>query len=1145
MMPISFGRAFFAPLFITIALFGALFSFASAASVSVIAGGNGSWSSPVPYSFYSYTSPVHVTGSYTLPADWVGTIYIWQDGVQMPQTLTVSNLSGTAPKPGTFDINLGIQPATPSPHTIFIEFFGGSSCFILGTCAGTASNWTDEQVSQRVYTASDSPDPVLSISYDANGTLPLNSPAFNFSNVPVNTTDTRTLYVRNVGGGTAVGAASIAGGPNPFYCVGTCTYSIPAGAPAVPIQVQYAPTSIGMNSSGVLNFGCTTPLCAQVNANLTGNSVAAATPPAITLNTSSLNFGTVNVGSFADAPVKITNSGGGILTGTITFGNPAYTCLPSCNYTIPAGSSYTPVIRFTPTTSGAQNTNANFSGGTVATSIPVTGSGNTKSILDVNVVGSWNPLEWAIGSPVAVGQTVYQTIEVRNIGVGAMNGSAAGVDGNSNGIKDSIEAGWHCVSVNGVPVTDATCNFTNLVNGGPPAIVQMSFTGSMSNIGGNAESFVFHNSTSGGDVWAWFAATVTLDPMLQINGFGDTLWFPDTLVTVPRDYYNPINFKNIGTLPISNFIIKLPVGAGVFTCKNPLQCNTPLIIPAGGSVDVVFTFTPSDPINYDQPFQICLGTTCGDYWMNGQGNDPKLSVVSVVPGGENMDTQNICADENGTCLFSGTKTVYFGVGTAKVSKTITGGALCTTAVFGSDPAPAKVKYCWIDNANSPAGTWTNKPWTTYNKFTMQNSGMGGDVEWRIVNSANFVCSDTKVSPCTEDIHNSDNTTGKYGSPVTVFFNPVAPGLHNQSIKIEYHYSAEEWSGQPFDCNFCHTMTIPLSGTGISGPHLTYALDAFPLTNVGATSTANLTIINDGTVNDLGVKVAYVDGQFSCTANCGPYTIPPGGSEVAVLSFTPTSAGVKTGHFNLTSTNAATTSVTVTGTGNSAPVLSIMNPVGGMLDYGVVNQGSQLVSGDTPLPPIIVTNIGAGLLTGDVTVVDGTHYKCISACHYEALPAGGTQEVKIAFIPKNIGALNDVLNFSGGGSIAFNLFGIGALGASNISSPDTNFGRVIIRTGNFKEQVVTVLNQGSVDVPSGEITLSGPFSCTHPPTPFNAVTGKCTYPVIPAGGSVQFTIRFTPTTPGPATGVMTLSGSSNARVRLSGTGVVPSVKFKEQ
>jgi hypothetical protein len=142
------------------------------------------------------------------------------------------------------------------------------------------------------------------------------------------------------------------------------------------------------------------------------------------------------------------------------------------------------------------------------------------------------------------------------------------------------------------------------------------------------------------------------------------------------------------------------------------------------------------------------------------------------------------------------------------------------------------------------------------------------------------------------------------------------------------------------------------------------------------------------------------------------------------------------------------------------------------------------------------------------------------------------------------ALGLALNFTGGGGGAIDLFGVGALGASSITSDDTDFGRVVLRPGAFREKIVTIYNQGSVDLAGGDITLSGPYTCV-PPSPINPVTGKCTYANIPAGGSVQFTVRFAPTAPGVSNGVLLLGGSSNARVGLTGSAVVPSVKFIER
>ena len=61
-----------------------------------------------------------------------------------------------------------------------------------------------------------------------------------------------------------------------------------------------------------------------------------------------------------------------------------------------------------------------------------------------------------------------------------------------------------------------------------------------------------------------------------------------------------------------------------------------------------------------------------------------------------------CANEGGTCKFSGTQQVRYGANSLYAYKTLTGGTACTNAVFG-DPAPGVAKQCAIDSsASSPA-----------------------------------------------------------------------------------------------------------------------------------------------------------------------------------------------------------------------------------------------------------------------------------------------------------------------------------------------------------------------------------------------------------------------------------------------------------
>jgi hypothetical protein len=65
-----------------------------------------------------------------------------------------------------------------------------------------------------------------------------------------------------------------------------------------------------------------------------------------------------------------------------------------------------------------------------------------------------------------------------------------------------------------------------------------------------------------------------------------------------------------------------------------------------------------------------------------------------------------CATENGTCSFSGTKEVAYGLNGAFRFTAATGSIACDNTVFGSDPLPDTVKNCYVAAAGTPPGNWT-------------------------------------------------------------------------------------------------------------------------------------------------------------------------------------------------------------------------------------------------------------------------------------------------------------------------------------------------------------------------------------------------------------------------------------------------------
>jgi hypothetical protein len=67
-----------------------------------------------------------------------------------------------------------------------------------------------------------------------------------------------------------------------------------------------------------------------------------------------------------------------------------------------------------------------------------------------------------------------------------------------------------------------------------------------------------------------------------------------------------------------------------------------------------------------------------------------------------------CADEGGTCTFSGTRTVRYGTKSSWYTKVATGRIACNNATFG-DPAHGFIKECDVDMSVSPSPTPTPTP----------------------------------------------------------------------------------------------------------------------------------------------------------------------------------------------------------------------------------------------------------------------------------------------------------------------------------------------------------------------------------------------------------------------------------------------------
>jgi len=89
--------------------------------------------------------------------------------------------------------------------------------------------------------------------------------------------------------------------------------------------------------------------------------------------------------------------------------------------------------------------------------------------------------------------------------------------------------------------------------------------------------------------------------------------------------------------------------------------------------------------------------------------DPTPNVAKTCSYAATAWTQ--CANEGGTCSFSGTHEVRYGSGTTFVSRTVNGSTACSNAVFG-DPTPNVAKTCSYANDSAATPSPAPETWST-------------------------------------------------------------------------------------------------------------------------------------------------------------------------------------------------------------------------------------------------------------------------------------------------------------------------------------------------------------------------------------------------------------------------------------------------
>ena len=359
---------------------------------------------------------------------------------------------------------------------------------------------------------------------------------------------------------------------------------------------------------------------------------------------------------------------------------------------------------------------------------------------------------------------------------------------------------------------------------------------------------------------------------------------------------------------------------------------------------------------------------------------------------------------------------------------------------------------------------------------------------------------------------------------------LAPGQSSPSFNVVFApQSAGAASGSlSLTSNASNpTLNIPLSGTGVAPGTLTANPSSLSYGNVqtGKNQILSETVTNSGG-STVTITQAIVTGTgFAVNGLNLPLNLAPGQSSPSFnVVFAPQSAGAASGTLFLTS-NASnpTLNIPLSGTGVTGGVLAA-NP--SSLNFGNVQTGNNQTLAGT------VTNSGGSSVTITQAAVTGSGFTVNGLnLPLTLAPGQSSPSFNVVFAPQSAGASSGALSLTSNAlnpTLNISLSGTGVAPGTLSANPSSlSFGNV--QVGNNQTLSETVTNVGGSSVTISQDTVTGAAF---------GVTGLNPPVTLTSGQSITFSVIFTPSSAGGASGNLAVaSNASNPtlNIPLSGTG----------
>jgi hypothetical protein len=300
--------------------------------------------------------------------------------------------------------------------------------------------------------------------------------------------------------------------------------------------------------------------------------------------------------------------------------------------------------------------------------------------------------------------------------------------------------------------------------------------------------------------------------------------------------------------------------------------------------------------------------------------------------------------------------------------------------------------------------------------------------------------------------------------------------------------------------------------------------------VGQTKDLQFIVSNTGSATLTVSSITSSNARFSVTAPTVPFNVAAGSQQSVTVRFTPTARGTQTSTLSINSNDPSRARVDVPLSGvGQAPAIEVAPA---SLNFGNVRVGQvrDLL--------LTVRNVGEAQLTVSSITSNNALFSVTSPTGSFNLAPGASTLVNLRFAPTSAGVKTALLSLNSNDPslprVDVALTGTGLAPFIEVTPASLSFGN--IATGESKTLPITVRNTGNTTLNISSITSSDPqFTISLLTTNFS----------LPAGSSVNFNVRFAPTSAGVKTATLSLNSNDPNRPRvdvpMTGTGLAPVIE----